>query len=366
MTHLFARLIDEESKRDAVFREHLIANFSKPNSIRRMNAPPSIQLPIAPPETAHHHEQDDAVTPKAITSAAVTPGLTIGVATPQVSGVNYNSTSQTTSQIPATIEEGSNLEKKVSQTGVPRTSSEKASDYFSTNPQAKAIPDPLTKPPTTPGEAALDASTTASPTDGDKDEKTGSSLFGKKFRMNFPKKLGRSSVEVKPALVDEKSEESDKSDDREDKPIQDNFYGVIQKIQYEYEEQLQHGYSRDVQSAINSGLFSDAPRLHHPPYTTVLIQEERPDAGGAADLYRGTVSSVGLDADLIEQSAPAWLGDLLLRVCTLNMAKSAGTNISAESDASKRGSKGLFRLTSLSGPASRHCQSGWVSLRLND
>ena len=318
LTNLFAKLVDEELKRDAVFRENLIANSSKPNSIRRQNAPASIQLPIAPSEA------DDAVTPKAITTAVATPGLTIGAATPQVNGVNQNSTSQTTSQIPATIEEGSNLEKRASQPGAPRVSTDKSSDYFSTKPETKAAPDAPTKSPTTPTEAAPDASTAASPTDGDKEEKTGSSLFGKKFRMNFPKKLGRSSVEVRPTVVDEKSEESDKSDDREDKPIQDNFYGVIQKIRYEYEEQLQQGYSRDLQSAIVRRQSSDTPRLHHPPYTTVLIQEERPDAGGAADLYRGTVSSVGFDADLIEQSAPSWLGDLLLRVSTSDMFTAAG------------------------------------------
>jgi WD repeat-containing protein 48 len=46
--------------------------------------------------------------------------------------------------------------------------------------------------------------------------------------------------------------------------------------------------------------------------TTVIIQEET--SGGSADLYRGTVATVGEDASLIEERAPMWLGDLLLRV----------------------------------------------------
>lgn len=34
-----------------------------------------------------------------------------------------------------------------------------------------------------------------------------------------------------------------------------------------------------------------------------MIQEDRPDSGGVADLYRGAVSSVGQDADLIHRKA---------------------------------------------------------------
>ena len=161
-------------------------------------------------------------------------------------------------------------------------------------------------------EASVNTSIATSSTEGDKDEKTSSLLFGKKFRMNFPKKLGRSSVEVKSAVVDEKSEESDKSEEKEDKPTQDNLLGTIQRIRYEYEKQ---DVSHNIPTAITLSPLSETPLLHHPAYTTVLIQEESPDAGGTADLYRGTVGSVGADVDLIERYAPTWLGDLLLRVC---------------------------------------------------
>ena len=310
LRHLFTKLIDEELARDTTYRREKIANSSKPSSIRRVNAPTSIHLPPMSSRPDNESSQDDAVTPKAINGIAGTPGLTIGAATPQVNGVNHTTNSQTASHIPPTIEERTSLEKRTSQDRAPRTSIDKTPDYFSTN-QAKG--------PTTPEDTALDTSTTTSPTDGEKEEKIGSSLFGKKFRMNFPKKLGRSSVEVKPAVVDEKSEESDKSDDRDEKPIQDNFFGTIQRIRHEYEEQ---GHSHDLSSAISPSLLNETPKLHQPPYTTVLIQEERPDAGGAADLYRGTVGSVGRDADLIEKFAPTWLGELLLRVnsCRSNIA----------------------------------------------
>ncbi|MCJ1228200.1 hypothetical protein MMC12_004861 [Toensbergia leucococca] len=151
--------------------------------------------------------------------------------------------------------------------------------------------------------------------DADKEEKTkeSSSLFGKKFRMNFPKKLGRSSVDTKPAVVDEKAEESDKSEEKEDKIVEHNFLGTIQKIRYDYEDLLREYPSRPLVTGISPSMPSETPMIRLPPYTAVIIQEDTPDSGGVADLYRGTVGSLGRDADLVEKSAPMWLGDLLLR-----------------------------------------------------
>ena len=132
--------------------------------------------------------------------------------------------------------------------------------------------------------------------------------------MNFPKKLGRSSVEVKPIVVDDKSEESDKSSEKEDKIVEDNFYGIVQKIRNDYDEQLLASPGGPLPTGISPSLPTETPILKPPPFTTVIIQEDRPDSGGVADLYRGTVNSVGKDADVIEKTAPMWLGDLLLRV----------------------------------------------------
>ncbi|KAL9129041.1 MAG: hypothetical protein Q9217_002411 [Psora testacea] len=315
LRYLFAKLIDEELDRDGAYRRHLIADYCKSSSIRRINAPLSIQLPVRPLKLQNDRDQEDSmITPKAINGISGTPGLLIGVATPYPNGLNLNQNSQTTAQIPATIEEGSTLEKRTSQHSQPRTSTEKTIDYFSPNSHVKGPSDGQTKPPTTPGEtAAPDPSNAALPVDGDKDEKSSSSFFSKKLRMNFPKKLGRSSVEVKPAVLDERLEESDRSEDKEDRIVQDNFFGTIQKIRYEYDERLQNQPSQPLPSMINPSSVNETPNLQHPPYTAVIIQEERPDSGGVADLYRGTVSSVGHDADLIEKSAPMWLGELLLR-----------------------------------------------------
>ena len=278
----------------------------------RTNAPYPIYLPNIPTKLDTDSNQDDAVTPKAIGGGVGTPGSTIGITPMQANGVISNNNLQTVSEIPSTTEDHSSLDKQTSQEKEPRTSADKLPDYFSSNPSVRQSNEGQAKPPVTPGDTAPETSATTSPTEGEKDERAGSSLFGKKFRMNFPKKLGRSSVEVKSTIVDEKSEESDKSEDKEDKPTQDNLLGTIQRIRHEYEEQDR---SHDLLTAINPSPLSEAPILLHPSYTTVLIQEESPDAGGTADLYQGTVSSVGADADLIEKYAPTWLGDLLLRVC---------------------------------------------------
>lgn len=121
-------------------------------------------------------------------------------------------------------------------------------------------------------------------------------------------------MEAKAPIVDDKSEESDKSSEKEDKVVEDNFFGTIQKIRNEYEEILQGHLREPLASAIVTSLPNETPVLKPPPLTTIIIQEDNPDSGGVADIYRGTVNCVGYDADLIEKKAPMWLGELLLKV----------------------------------------------------
>jgi len=87
--------------------------------------------------------------------------------------------------------------------------------------------------------------------------------------------------------------------------------GTAQKIRNEYEKALLENPDQLVESGITPSLSNETPVLKPPPMTTVIIQEET--SGGSADLYRGTVATVGEDASLIEERAPMWLGDLLLR-----------------------------------------------------
>ncbi|KAL8928095.1 MAG: hypothetical protein Q9172_001082 [Xanthocarpia lactea] len=305
LRYLFANLIEEEIARDEVYRRELQSRHTtKP---QRAPAPSSIQLPNAQLTSWHNLQVDDdsLITPRppnGSSAPAVTPGLAIAIATPHPgSAVNGTSTpSNSTDQAP-------NLEKTSSNHSQPRSSTDKAKDYFSANPNVQTS--------TEQRQEDSSESNIQSPVDGDKEEKSkeGPTLFGKRFRMNFPKKLGRTSVEVKPAAVDEKAEESDKSEAKEEQLIEDNFLGTIQRLRYDYEEQVQSTSAQAIPSGIYPSSSNETPRLEPPPNTTIIIQEDRPDSGGVTDLYRGTVQSVGQDADLIEKSGPMWLGDLLLR-----------------------------------------------------
>ncbi|KAI9496618.1 WD40-repeat-containing domain protein [Zychaea mexicana] len=56
---------------------------------------------------------------------------------------------------------------------------------------------------------------------------------------------------------------------------------------------------------------SDFPPLPIPRSTTIIIAEESAEASTGMDLYRGTVGSAGVDAEVIARSAPSWLLDYL-------------------------------------------------------
>lgn len=317
LRYLFANLIEEELARDEVYRRQLQLKHSR--KVQRAPPPHLTQLPS--PQTGSWHNlqagDDSLITPRANDGnslPAVTPGLAIGIATPHP-GFAVNGSSGPHNE--TLTDQASGLEKTSSNHSQSRSSTDRPKDYFSANPIAHAPSDQRAKP-STPGEDSSEAST-QSPVDGEKDEKSkeGTSLFGKRFRMNmnFPKKLGRTSVEVKPAAVDEKAEESDKSEEKEERVIEDNFLGAIQKIRYEYEEHLHAAPSQPLPAGIFPSSYNETPFLEPPQNTTIIIQEDRPDSGGVTDLYRGTVRSAGQDADQIEKSGPMWLGDLLLRVC---------------------------------------------------
>ena len=308
---MFANLVEEEFDRDTKFRKSLV-HSQKSHTPGRHNPPPFIQLPSAPlfegPKGQSNDRSQSAIRNTVLIPAAM-PDLSIGLATPYLSNTNKSTHAQ--NQLISQQNEHQSVEKDQYQSHS-RTSSDKSSDYFSSNPASTENHIVL---PTTPGKTSLDANP-QSLVDPEKEEKLKESttLFKKKFRMNFQKRLGRSSAEPKPVHTDEKSEESDKSEGKDDKGFEENFFGTIQNIRKEYEERLQRDPYQQIHTLLEPGL-PDVKLLKPPPYTTIIIQEDQPDSGGVADLYQGTVESLGQDADLIEKYAPMWLGELLLRVC---------------------------------------------------
>lgn len=236
----------------------------------------------------------------------MTPGgMGIGLATPVLPGVR---------------EGGNSFDRKMSQAG---PASQDKEDYFSNAIVSAGGNNPTAKPAT--AAATEPADDKAKSEDGkdkekekekekDKDGKTQNTPFGKKFRMSFStKKLrsGSSTVAEKPAIVDENPVESESSSNHgPEKEFEDNFLGVVQRIQDDYEKQLSEEPDKLVETKISPSLPNETPALQIPYATKIIIQEET--AGGNAELYRGTVRSVGQEADKVEQCAPQWLGEVLL------------------------------------------------------
>lgn len=342
LRYLFANLINEEIFRDQQIRRHLLSKAQQ-QKLERENAPTSIQLPGAQSNGWHESSAPPtASTLKPVNGTSLfTPGLSIGQATP---GGFFGSPVKTREHVQNGVsgsEDGAALTKTASQqSGQGRKSSDNK-DYFSTAPTNAAgltSPTETGKPPLTPGgEVPAEDGDAATALPGDTPSK-----FGRKFKMGMSfnmKKLTRTStIEAsKPAAVEEAKETDTDSDAHSVKTsnsrtVDENFFGCVQKIRFAYEDditaQIQRqaamaaaggalGAAKDLElpSQITPSLPSETPVLKPPLNTTILIQEERPDAGGVQDLWEGKVGKTGeaTQVDLLESRSPMWLGDCLLR-----------------------------------------------------
>lgn len=320
LRYLFSNLIDEEIKRDEDFRNVLLQD--KSGRLTRANAPANIQIPEARINGWNdtQHGPASASTIRATNGHHLplnTPGLSIGQATPGIPPSSAGHVNQQVSALTPTVEEGAQLEKTKTQT----SQHKEGGDYFSAPGGAASSsengkPTASTEPP---AEGASDTALPQSPSEQETANHTKKSkaLFSKKFNMSFNmKKFGASSTPeaAKPAPVDEKAEDSDsRSSKTDEKVVEENFLGVVQRIRQNYEEQIQAG-AQTLTTQISPSLPNETPVLKPPLATTILIQEDRPDSGGVADLFEGKVGSLGQQADLIEKVAPVWLADVLLRV----------------------------------------------------
>ncbi|KAF2018755.1 WD repeat protein-like protein [Aaosphaeria arxii CBS 175.79] len=313
LRYLFSNLIDEEIKRDEDFRNKIIEE--KANNTRA-EPPSSIQIP----ETRINGWGDVTSGPTSGSTIRAnngfqmptTPGMAIGLATPGLPTSAGHGTQPLNALLTPTSEEGSNLEKsKTQQSQNARTSG----DYFSAAPNVNGNGKTAASTETS-SESAAEAAA-PSPSEETPTTKKSKGLFSKKFNMSLNmKKFGATTAApevAKPAAVDEKAEDSDsRSSKTDEKAFEDNFWGALQKIRQGYEEQLSLG-ATTVGTAIAPSLPNETPVIKPPASTTILIQEDRPDSGGVADLFEGKVGSLGQQADLIEKAAPVWLADVLLR-----------------------------------------------------
>jgi WD repeat-containing protein 48 len=318
LRYLFSNLIDEEIKRDGEFRNDLLQE--KSSDMTRTPAALNIQIP----RTEINGWKDAASGQASSTTIRatnglhhpVTPSLGIGLATPSIMPGSAGHGSQLNSSLTPTTEEGAHLNKTTTQ----QSQNKEVADYFGSASASNGISNDK---PTVSREGSQGTDPTTenlpqTPSEETPAAKKSKALFSKKFNMSFNmKKFGSVAVTSempKPATVDEKSEDSDsRSTKTDEKVVEDNFGGAIQKIRQAYEEQVSLG-ATTLHSQIAPSLPNDTPVLKLPASTTILIQEDRPDSGGVADLYQGKVGSTGQQADLIEKFAPVWLADVLLRV----------------------------------------------------
>ncbi|CAG9956173.1 unnamed protein product [Clonostachys rosea f. rosea IK726] len=305
LRYLFANLIDAEIKQDEEYRRALDEGNETKRIATRANAPTSIEIPRP---NLQLDTSDKVSTPRATGAHLVptTPGLAIGLATPAplTSLPNVPEGVVSTPLSP--------LEKRQSHASRQSTDN----DYFTSTigPADGGAKPAVTTPAATPAAETPDPKTPAEgPKGKDKAVENGKSTPFGKFRMFGSKKLNRSASQTapeKPAIVDEKAEESESSSNHE-KEVDDSFYGVIQKIRNDYDRQATEQPDKPVETGVTPSLPADTPVLKLPPNTKVIIQEET--SGGSANIYQGTVETVGNDAETIEQKAPMWLGHLLLQ-----------------------------------------------------
>lgn len=280
---------------------------TSPVDIPTVDIPRSSGIPI--PHDSSRSRYDSYGTPS-------TPGIGIAYGTPGTFGSpgTLGSSYNNFPLSPMATGEGEGAENSQNPVDFTRNSfSDKSGDYFS-KPHGMTAPD-TDKTSTSMGDPNTPA--LQSPSEPDKEErKKSGSLFGKKFRMDFPKKLGRTSTDVKPQIQEEKEkvEESDKSSTKEEKVFENNLGGVIERTRHEYEEFLAANPGQELASTITPSPESETPFLHIPPHTAVFIQEETGDTAVASDLYRGSVSRISEDIEELEKSIPQWLAELLLKV----------------------------------------------------
>ncbi|KAL2754617.1 hypothetical protein ACRALDRAFT_1063415 [Sodiomyces alcalophilus JCM 7366] len=321
LRYLFAKVIDEEIKRDEAHRR--VLNEAVEKRVAAMRAVPPLSIELPSPATAFDGA-DPLSTPLAYGGQPPpTPGLAIGMATPALPRLQDVPEGAVTPTSP--------MERKISLFSSRPSTDTNKEDYFS---GALGSPDGMRQVAgvlATPAEQAA-ASEAKSPAAGDggkekeKDKdgsngKSPSTPFGKKFRMGMgmgmggmAKKMMRSASSAtteKQAVVDEKAEESESSSSANEKEVEDSFFGVIQRIRNEYDKQLAENPNKPVETRMTPSLANDTPVLKLPPGTKVIIQEET--SGGSANLYQGTVETVGRDTDMIEQRGPMWLGEVLLQ-----------------------------------------------------
>ena len=317
LRNLFAGLIQEEVHRDREYQKDFL------EKLRLGHGSQSSRVGPGPPRVLSREQRDGdylshpgSRDTNGNSHVPATPGMSIGVIPESRSDGNSEE---------GTAKSGSIAEQRTPLQSQPRASGDRQSGSYQDDANARSSSDSRRGRPSTAEDTNAEPNP-QSPSGAEKEgKKEGSFSFGSKLRMKVSKKLGRSSMDTKPPVVDEKVEEiKDAEVFHEEKPIEDNFLGTIQKIRYGFEDRVHAEPVIAGAPRIQPPPPNEAPELKLPPSTAIIIQEDRLDAGGVVDVYRGTVGSVARDADLVEKNAPMWLGDLLLLASLRQVSNTRG------------------------------------------
>lgn len=322
LRNLFANLIDAEIKRDDNFRQNkrrqILEAQQTANNMRRV--PPGqlsfSQMPPMPPMTPWSEGPRNADGTSSM--LLPTPGLTIGLATPAPA---YNPNNPNSYHAVNGDDRGPLSQPAVNGAAV-------VTDYFSSAvPSAQGPAGPAAPPaaalssPTPSSDLPLSPSTAAHESanpdvDSPDNGSTSSSLMGR-LRSFGKGRLNRT------ASMDSRAPETPLAGDtapgnatltpveeaKNEPSYDDTLAGVLQKVRNDYDSSGSYG-----ESSFSVSLANETPLLKLPPETAIIISEQRVDAGGTVDLYRGTVASCGNDDDveILEPAAPGWLAEFLL------------------------------------------------------
>lgn len=333
LRYLFSSVINEEIRRDDELRSTMVSKKMHTESSRGDNRHPRLHIPLP---DLHNWRQDlgtsSASTPRPGLGNArllMTPGLAIGAATPGATlGTPGERDASPTDQLPG--EPFSPYAAPSTPTAQVRKSSEAQGDYFSRPSQyqetAQHTDIPPEKDETTSDTDQKPDNNSTSSEDGEKSESSKeSSTFSKRLRSTFsPKKsikLQGPTETAKQEASEDRSEtpEADATEVSKAKGALGNtLIAILHQFRETYTDHLNR-IGNPPKSLISPSLPVETPVLSLPLQTAVVIQEQRPDSVGVADLFESNIGDLGKNVELFERTAPSWLGEILLLVSHLRL-----------------------------------------------
>ncbi|KAK9240217.1 hypothetical protein V1525DRAFT_448386 [Lipomyces kononenkoae] len=313
LRNLFANLIEAEIRRDNLFRAQKRHQLSDRET--RRGPPGHLSFSHMPPMTTWN---DGARNANGTSMLLPTPGLVIGLATP-APAYNPANPPHVGSDASSTVMAVQSPDMGLTSPGT--NGGAVVTDYFSSALSQVQVPSAAVALPS----ATASEIPPALANDGADDQtsdnlSTSSSLMGRlrsfgKGRLN--RTVSTDSTKQPESKTDAGATDpttistplTTVEEGKVDQSYEDTLAGVLQRIRHEYESTGTYDSSN-----FSVSLPNETPILTVPAETAIIISEQRVDAGGTMDLYRGTVSSCGEDSDVatLQDAAPGWLAEFLL------------------------------------------------------